>query len=133
MNPRPVWLVSIGAEINAENEVPDETDDASSVLRRMNTANNALDVAILDACRNNPYASHFRSRSRGLARIDGPSGSLIAYSTAPGAVAYGVGALGMHEWLETVESGAVYASAGQVERRCNCDALSAECVWTQQC
>ena len=26
---------------------------------------------------------------------------------------------------------AVYASPGQVERRCNCDTSSAECAWTQ--
>jgi len=40
--------------------------------------------------------------------------------------------LGMHEWLGSEESVAVYASAGQVERRCNCDAPNAECAWTQQ-
>jgi len=41
----------------------------------------------LDACRNNPFASSFRSLDSGLARMDGPVGSFIAYATAPGSVA----------------------------------------------
>jgi hypothetical protein len=42
---------------------------------------------ILDACRNNPYARAFRSEQSGLARMDAPTGSLIAYASAPGEVA----------------------------------------------
>ena len=42
---------------------------------------------VLDACRNNPFANQFRSASRGLASVTAPSGTYIAYSTAPGSVA----------------------------------------------
>ena len=41
----------------------------------------------LDACRNNPYERGFRDASRGLALMEAPTGTLIAYSTAPGQVA----------------------------------------------
>jgi hypothetical protein len=53
----------------------------------MEDAENQLNIVILDACRNNPYARAFRSDQSGLARMDAPTGSLIAYSTAPGEVA----------------------------------------------
>ena len=42
---------------------------------------------ILDACRNNPFKSNSRSASRGLAKMDAPTGTLLAYSTAPGKLA----------------------------------------------
>jgi len=53
----------------------------------MEDAGNNLNIVVLDACRNNPFARSFRSASRGLAIIDAPSGSLVAYSTSPGDVA----------------------------------------------
>ena len=46
-----------------------------------------ISIVILDACRNNPFRSISRAASRGLARMDAPTGSIIAYSTAPGQVA----------------------------------------------
>jgi len=46
-----------------------------------------LNIVILDACRHNPYASAFKSPGRGLARMDAPRGTLVAYSTGPGDVA----------------------------------------------
>ncbi len=81
------YLIPVGADIAAEDEVIDEAVDASAVLRKMKTAENKLNIAIFDACRNNPFARSFRSSNRGLARIEGPSGALIAYATAPGSVA----------------------------------------------
>ena len=53
----------------------------------MSAANNGLNIVILDACRDNPYENSFRNTTRGLARMDSPKGSLIAYATAPGDVA----------------------------------------------
>jgi hypothetical protein len=39
-------------------------------------------IVILDACRNNPFAT--AKQTRGLAIVDAPTGSIVAYSTAPG-------------------------------------------------
>ncbi len=81
------YLVPIDADIRKEHEVDDETVNVGRVLGEMETAKNRLNIVILDACRNNPYERSFRSLSRGLASIDAPRGTLIAYATAPGSVA----------------------------------------------
>jgi len=81
------YLVPVRIDLSAPDEVEDESIDAGVVLRKMETAGNDVNIVILDACRNNPFASSYRSIKQGLARMDGPVGSLIAYSTAPGRVA----------------------------------------------
>ncbi len=81
------YLVPIDAAVESEDEIKDECLMASSVLRKMETAKNKLNIIILDACRNNPFARKYRSANRGLAVMDAPTGSLLAYSTAPGSVA----------------------------------------------
>lgn len=81
------YLVPIDAALEQEFEIPDETVSAHTILRAMEESPNPLNVVILDACRNNPFASAYRSQARGLARMTAPSGSIIAYATAPGDVA----------------------------------------------
>ena len=81
------YLLPIDADIKREYEVDEEALDASNVLEAMGLAGNALNIVVLDACRNNPFARSFRSAVRGLARMDAPSGTLISYSTAPGDIA----------------------------------------------
>ncbi|MBT5230345.1 MAG: hypothetical protein HOM11_08705, partial [Methylococcales bacterium] len=82
------YLVPIDADVEAEDEVQDESIDVNAVMRKMKNAKNRMNIVILDACRNNPFVSRsYRSTSRGLARMDGPVGSIIAYATAPGSVA----------------------------------------------
>src|SRR5262249_41297440 len=81
------YMIPVDAEINSEAEVEVEAVDVAAVLARMETARNRLNIVILDACRDNPFARRFRSTARGPASIDAPAGTLIAYATAPGAVA----------------------------------------------
>ena len=81
------YLIPVQANIQAEDEIMDESINASSILRKMETAGNPINIVVLDACRNNPFKRSFRSVSRGLTRIEGPKGTLIAYATAPGSVA----------------------------------------------
>jgi hypothetical protein len=81
------FMVPIDAEIRSEAEVEAESVEVGSVLARMETAKNRLNIVVLDACRDNPFGRSFRSASRGLASIDAPAGTLIAYATAPGRVA----------------------------------------------
>ena len=42
---------------------------------------------ILDACRDNAFSRGWRNTNRGLARMDAPSGTILAYATAPGKLA----------------------------------------------
>ena len=81
------YLMPVDARIESESDVKYEAVDAGRVLGKMQDAENRLNIVILDACRNNPFARSFRSDKSGLARMDAPTGSIIAYSTAPGEVA----------------------------------------------
>lgn len=81
------YLIPVGAEIQREDEVPDESVPADLVLRKMETANNGLNLVIMDACRNNPFARSFRSSSQGLGRMEAPGGTLLVYATRPGSTA----------------------------------------------
>ena len=81
------YLIPVKASIQSEDEVEVEAVDVAYVLARMATAKNQFNIVILDACRNNPFQRSFRSSNNGLAAISAPTGTLIAYATAPGSVA----------------------------------------------
>ncbi|MGW8207211.1 MAG: caspase family protein [Hyphomicrobiaceae bacterium] len=59
----------------------------TELLKTMESAESRLNIAILDACRDNPYPSRTRSVVRGLAPVRSPAGTLIAFATGPGEVA----------------------------------------------
>ncbi|MBY6137869.1 caspase family protein [Leisingera daeponensis] len=81
------YLVPVSAAITSEDEIDLEAVNVNSFLRVMNSSNASINIVILDACRNNPFAASARSAARGLAPVDAPRGTLIAYATAPGDVA----------------------------------------------
>jgi uncharacterized caspase-like protein len=81
------FLIPVDAEIDTEAAVRSEAVDVDQVLEQLGPAR--LSMVILDACRNNPFERRFRAigGGGGLAQIDAPTGSLLAYATAPGKVA----------------------------------------------
>jgi hypothetical protein len=81
------YLIPVDAEIRNQPEVEYESVDLGRVIAQMEAAAVPLNIVILDACRNNPFARSFRSASRGLTQVTAPTGTLIAYATAPGRVA----------------------------------------------
>jgi uncharacterized caspase-like protein len=83
------YLVPVDMEIQDEGEVQFNTVNAGQVLAKMEEAKNPVNIVILDACRDNPYARSFKrsSTSRGLAPMDAPVGSFVAYAAAPGKTA----------------------------------------------
>lgn len=80
------FLVPVDADIKRKYDVRDQCLAAGYVLEAMEDAGNRLNIIILDACRDNPFRG-FRSRSRGLAHMNAPTGSLLAYATSPGSTA----------------------------------------------
>ena len=103
------YLIPIGAEIAREVEFKTDAVPVDWVLSWMEAAGNRLNMVVLDACRNNPYEGRYRGASQGLAQMDAPSGSLIAYSAAPGQVAvdgegenspYTAAVVGQTKWHE---------------------------------
>ena len=81
------FLIPVRSNIAHEDEVAYTAVDAQSVLDKMESAGSGTNIVILDACRNHPFVRSFRSAQQGLAQMDAPVGTLVAYATAPGAVA----------------------------------------------
>ncbi len=81
------YIIPLDAKIFEETDVKYEAVDARRVLDAMYNAGNNFNIVILDACRDNPLVRGFRSGSNGLARMDAPKGTIVAYSTSPGKVA----------------------------------------------
>jgi hypothetical protein len=81
------YLIPVDADIQTEADLEDTAVNLNYVLDNMDDAQNALNIAILDACRNNSFARSFRSAEEGLAQVKAPTGTLIAYATAPDSVA----------------------------------------------
>jgi uncharacterized caspase-like protein len=81
------YLIPVDAKLQSETEIKYETVHAAWVLERMEDAGNELNMVILDACRDNPFARSWRSSRKGLAMMQAAQGALIAYATEPGGVA----------------------------------------------
>lgn len=81
------YLVPIDAAMGSEEDVTFFSVEIGQVFDRMDRARTRFNFLILDACRDNPFASSFKLTSAGLAQMSAPSGTLIAYATAPGSVA----------------------------------------------
>ncbi len=81
------YIVPVGENIDSQEKVKYRGVDIDQVLAEMGAAQSELNIVILDACRNNPLPKISRSVSRGLARVKGPSSTLIAFATSPGKTA----------------------------------------------
>ena len=79
---------ALNAEASSESQLEFDTVDVNRVLAAMDEAGNRVNLVILDACRDNPFARSFRSAaSRGLAQMEAAKGIYIVFATAPGSVA----------------------------------------------
>ena len=83
------YLIPTNAKLHNENDTEYDCVRADRVLAKMESAGTKTSIVILDACRDNPFERSWRkgTKGSGLAFMNAPSGSLIAYSTAPGKTA----------------------------------------------
>jgi tetratricopeptide (TPR) repeat protein len=83
------FMIPIEAELNAAEQIEFDCVPADRVLAFMESANTKMNIIIMDACRNNPFERSWNrsSQGNGLAMMNAPTGTLIAYATAPGRVA----------------------------------------------
>jgi len=83
------YLIPVDAHLKTEEEVDYDCVRADRVLSLMESSGTKINIIILDACRNNPFErSWTRSAAgMGLAFMNAPKGTLIAYATAPGSTA----------------------------------------------
>ncbi len=81
------YLLPVDVELNDAADLDLVGVDAQTVLRQMYSAANRTNIVILDACRNNPFSDIPEFGDSGLAEMQAPRGTFLAYSTAPGSVA----------------------------------------------
>jgi hypothetical protein len=85
------WLIPVDAQVTDGAHVRRRTLSAQDILGDMETRKNKTNIMILDACRDTPFPE-FQSGTRavraGMAEMNAPEGSFVAFSTAAGRVAY---------------------------------------------
>ena len=85
------YLVPIDALVQSRSDIETALVDLPQILGRMEGAS-PVSIVMLDACRDNPLPGGAapvlqQSVGTGLARVGARAGMLVAFSTAPGAVA----------------------------------------------
>jgi hypothetical protein len=78
------FLIPTDAKFENETDLSDQGVKLAEVMGSLEAATSKMRIVILDACRNNPFGG----TSSGLAIVDAPAGSIVAYSTAPGTEAF---------------------------------------------
>ena len=81
------YLLPTDIDPSTEEDVRYDAVPLGKLMAQLRAADNGMNVMVLDACRNNPFARSFRSSSRGLAQVTALTGSFISFATAPGSVA----------------------------------------------
>ncbi len=97
------YLLPVDIRPQRSADIPAQALSLSEILRRLDGTGAVSKIVVLDACRNNPFATAELSRGlalqlvdgaqdgirseAGLARIDSGSGTFVAFSTSPGATA----------------------------------------------
>jgi uncharacterized caspase-like protein/Flp pilus assembly protein TadD len=83
------YMIPVEADLQAEEQVEYDCVAADRVLAYMEAAQTKMNMIVMDACRNNPFERswHRSANGNGLAMMNAPSGTLIAYATSPGKVA----------------------------------------------
>lgn len=93
------YLLPVDVEPQSEDEVAAKCADVGQFIDRLSENKKGLNLVVLDACRVNPFIDgvivgpdgrrlKFRGLTpKGLAPLDAPVGTLVAFSTAPNGVA----------------------------------------------
>jgi uncharacterized caspase-like protein len=93
------YLLPVDQEPQAEDEIAGKCADVGQFIDRLGEIRHGANIVVLDACRVNPFAGgvivgpdgrrlKFRGATPGgLAALDAPVGTLVAFSTAPNGVA----------------------------------------------
>lgn len=81
------YLLPVDSAIGDQADLDLVGVEAGWVLRQLFSARVRTNIVILDSCRTNPFANIEGFDEQGLAEMNAPTGSFIAYSTAPGSVA----------------------------------------------
>jgi curli biogenesis system outer membrane secretion channel CsgG len=81
------YMFPVDVQLKGESLVGTEAVPVNSVVKQIKMTGNDLNILVLDACRDNPYAPDkrsFNTQYNRLATMEGPKGTIISYSTASG-------------------------------------------------
>ncbi|MBR3192289.1 caspase family protein [Bosea sp. (in: a-proteobacteria)] len=97
------YILPTDVRVETSANIPNQSLSLTEILRKLDAAGARSKIAILDACRNNPFAGRELSRGlalqmvdganegirseAGLARVDSSSGTFVAFATSPGSTA----------------------------------------------
>lgn len=81
------YLLPIEADVNSPQSVKYESVNVNMILEVMESANNGINIILLDACRNNPFKTGSRNIAGGLFKLEMPRGTFVSFATMAGAVA----------------------------------------------
>jgi hypothetical protein len=79
------YMVPLDAKLSTQADVPAQAVDVAAVMEAFKMAGNRMNIVVLDACRDNPFP--VEASGKGLAQVDAPPSTILAYATAPGNVA----------------------------------------------
>ncbi|PIT77030.1 caspase domain-containing protein [Limnohabitans sp. G3-2] len=79
------FMVPVDAKLEEASDVPKQTIDIESVMDVLKKSGTRMNIIVLDACRDNPFAE--KASGKGLAQLDAPPGTYLAFATSPGNVA----------------------------------------------
>ena len=82
------YLLPTKEEFSSEYDIEDFGVSVQMIIRYLTAMTNQVNVLILDACRDNPFEKEWQATrslvGSGLAKMQAPSGSMIAFSTTAG-------------------------------------------------
>ena len=78
------YLLPLGEKPSGESSLKSGAVTAAEAVDSMSAARNALNIVILDACRDNPWLAN---GAKGLSRVDSSSNLFVSFATSPGEVA----------------------------------------------
>lgn len=79
------YLIPVDALPRSAAEAQQKAVDLAGVMEAFRKAGSRRNIVVLDACRDNPFQGP--SGPKGLAQMDAPPGTLLAFATAPGHLA----------------------------------------------
>jgi uncharacterized caspase-like protein len=78
------FLIPIDARIERESDVAVEALRLADLVNAIGATASRTRIVIVDAAHGNPFTQFSRTSGRGMAMIDAPTGTIVAYSAAPG-------------------------------------------------
>lgn len=81
------YLIPIDAKLETKDACKWETFAVNDLMEEFEKNSKSINIAILDACRSNPFQSWVRGDAAGFVTLSNTSGTFVSFATAPGSTA----------------------------------------------